>query len=35
MSQLTVDLPSHISSDEARLLLSVKLYEATEPCGGM
>ncbi len=27
MSQLTVDLPSHISSDEARLLLSIKLYE--------
>jgi predicted HTH domain antitoxin len=27
MSQLTVDLPPHVSSDEARLLLSVKLYE--------
>ena len=27
MSQFTVDLPSHISSDEARLLLSMKLYE--------
>ena len=27
MSQLTVDLPSHISSDQARLLLSIKLYE--------
>lgn len=27
MSQLTVDLPSHVSSDEARLLLSIKLYE--------
>lgn len=27
MSQLTVDLPSHISSEEARLLLSIKLYE--------
>lgn len=28
MSRLTIDLPSHISSDEARLLLSIKLYEA-------
>lgn len=28
MSQLTVDPPSHISSDEARLLLSVKLHES-------
>lgn len=27
MSQLTVDLPSHVPSDEARLLLSIKLYE--------
>jgi predicted HTH domain antitoxin len=28
MSRLSIDLPSHISSDEARLLLSIKLYEA-------
>lgn len=28
MSQFIIDLPSHISSDEARLLLSIKLYEA-------
>ena len=28
MSQLTIDLPSHIPADEARLLLSIKLYEA-------
>jgi predicted HTH domain antitoxin len=28
MSQVTIDLPSHISSEEARLLLSIKLYEA-------
>jgi len=27
MSQLTVDLPAHVPSDEARLLLSIKLYE--------
>lgn len=27
MSQVTIDLPSHISSEEARLLLSIKLYE--------
>lgn len=27
MSQVIIDLPSHISSDEARLLLSIKLYE--------
>jgi predicted HTH domain antitoxin len=27
MSQVTIDLPSHIPSDEARLLLSIKLYE--------
>jgi len=27
MSRLSIDLPSHISSDEARLLLSIKLYE--------
>lgn len=27
MSQLTIDLPSHVPSDEARLLLSIKLYE--------
>jgi predicted HTH domain antitoxin len=27
MSQVTIDLPSHISSAEARLLLSIKLYE--------
>lgn len=28
MSQVTLDLPSHISSEEARRLLSIKLYEA-------
>lgn len=28
MSQLTIDLPSHVPADEARLLLSIKLYEA-------
>ena len=28
MSQLRIDLPSHIPADEARLLLSIKLYEA-------
>ena len=28
MSQLFIDLPSHIPADEARLLLSIKLYEA-------
>jgi predicted HTH domain antitoxin len=27
MSQLTVELPPHISTDEARLLLAVKLFE--------
>jgi predicted HTH domain antitoxin len=27
MNQLTVDLPSHVTADEARLLLSIKLYE--------
>jgi len=27
MSQLTIGLPSHVPSDEARLLLSIKLYE--------
>ena len=28
MSQLFIDLPSHVPADEARLLLSIKLYEA-------
>lgn len=28
MSQFSIDLPPHISDDEARLLLSIKLYEA-------
>lgn len=28
MSQLTTDLPSQVPADEARLLLSIKLYEA-------
>ena len=28
MSQLTIDLPSHVPADEARLLLSIKLYES-------
>lgn len=28
MSHVTIDLPPHISSEEARLLLSIKLYEA-------
>ena len=28
MSRLTIDLPSHVPADEARLLLSMKLYEA-------
>ena len=27
MSQLTIDLPTHVTADEARLLLSIKLYE--------
>ena len=27
MSQFTIDLPSHVPADEARLLLSIKLYE--------
>lgn len=27
MSQLTQNLPPHVSSDEARLLLGIKLYE--------
>ncbi len=27
MSQLTVELPPYISTDEARLLLAVKLFE--------
>ena len=27
MSQLTIDLPAHVPPDEARLLLSIKLYE--------
>ena len=26
MSQLTIDLPTHVPADEARLLLSIKLY---------
>lgn len=28
MSQLTIDLPSHVPEEEARLLLSIKLYES-------
>ena len=28
MSQFTIDLPSHVPADEARPLLSIKLYEA-------
>jgi len=28
MNEFTIDLPSHISTEEARLLLSIKLYEA-------
>ena len=28
MSRLTIDLPSHVPADEARLLLSMKLYGA-------
>ncbi len=28
MAQLTIDLPPHVSADEARLLLSMKLFEA-------
>lgn len=28
MNKLTINLPSHISTNEARLLLCIKLYEA-------
>jgi len=28
VSQFTIDLPSHVSADEACLPLSIKLYEA-------